>query len=81
MSDYDLSPGTLCSFSRQELLPRTEAEGDSRRHDRSQRIHTQSGIELIDDALKRNIPGAFTFDSDFPSARGGKTRKDKHELT
>ena len=31
--------------------------------------HTQLCIELIDDALKRGIPGAFTFDSYFTSAK------------
>jgi DDE family transposase len=31
--------------------------------------HTQMCIELIDDALKRNIPGDFTFDSYFTSAK------------
>jgi hypothetical protein len=60
-------------------LPCTEAEEDSRRHDRSQLIHTQLGIELIDAALKRNISGAFTFDSNFPNTSEGKTRKDNHE--
>ena len=31
--------------------------------------HTELCIELIDDALKRGIPGAFTFDSYFTSAK------------
>jgi len=31
--------------------------------------HTELCIELIDDALKRGIPGAFTFDSSFTSAK------------
>jgi DDE superfamily endonuclease len=31
--------------------------------------HTQLCIELIDDALRRGIPGAFTFDSYFTSAK------------
>jgi len=31
--------------------------------------HTELCIELIDDALKRNIPGDFTFDSYFTSAK------------
>jgi hypothetical protein len=31
--------------------------------------HTDLCIELIDDALKRGIPGAFTFDSSFTSAK------------
>jgi DDE superfamily endonuclease len=31
--------------------------------------HTELCIELIDDALKRGIPGAFTFDSYFTSAQ------------
>src|SRR5256885_2390150 len=31
--------------------------------------HTQLCMELIDDALKRGIPGAFTFDSYFTSAK------------
>jgi hypothetical protein len=31
--------------------------------------HTELCIELIDDALKRGIPGAFTFDNSFTSAK------------
>jgi hypothetical protein len=40
--------------------------------------HTQLCIELIDDALTRGIPGAFTFDSYFTSAKVLNHLQSKH---